>query len=150
MYNSCWCTYLNCLYVPSFDSKGELRRPFKHFTRSGKGRDSRVPPTDFSIAMKDLGIWVHHDFILYEILWFYVAYVRSCIYLFVNTLIIADSSYLWASRVVPSRMIVPFIRRFKNIREILSSKNYSPVNFTHICIDQVWKFLQNRRIVCLR
>ena len=113
-------------------STGELRRPFKHFTRSGKGRDSRVPPSDFSVAIKDLGIWVHHDFILYEILWFFMTLICSCIYLFKNMyiyllvnmyiylpvcylLIIAGSSYLSASRFVPSRMIVPFTRRLKNI-----------------------------------
>ena len=71
-----------CMHMMMYRSKlsvrsnliwsGELRRPFKHFTRSGKGRDSRVPPSDFSIAIKDLGIQEHH---ITEIMILYISYV---------------------------------------------------------------------------
>ena len=73
-------------------SSGELRRPFKHFTRSGKGRDSRVPPSDFSIAIKDLGIQEHH---ITEIMILYISYVDLYLSIYLYIYIIYMYIYLF-------------------------------------------------------
>ena len=96
-------------------SSGELRRPFKHFTRSGKGRDSRVPPSDFSIAIKDLGIQEHHiteimildssSVGLYLSIYLYILY--TYIYLSVYEFFAyVCSTYLCALRFVSPVMVV--------------------------------------------